>query len=100
MLISIRSLAGSVEKYKDLFSKKLDYDKHYNIVREGIIPNPYNPEGPGQKFIVDELKEVEVETLTDLFDIFEGFREGMGYGGHFTVDIEENIVYVLDSWIE
>lgn len=101
MIISIRSLAGSIKKYEGLLNQKLRFNDHYHVIKEGIIPNYYHPELPGQPYVSDELAGITVHDLDDLFDIFEGFKEGMGEGtGHITIDIKNNIVYVLDSWIE
>lgn len=98
MKLKIRSLAGSIEKYEDLLNNKLDWDKHYHVHYSGIRDNGY---GVSTKVEWDELKDVEVDSLEHLFDIFEEFKEGMGEGfGHITVDVKEGIIYVLDSWVE
>lgn len=91
---------NTLESYKELLAKKVDFDKHYTLYNSYEWVNYYNKED--KKMIYSyELRDVEVNSIEDLFDIFSEFEEGMGEGyGHITVDVKNNIVYILDHWIE
>jgi len=95
MKLSIRSLGGLVKDYEPFIGGKVDYFKHYNITHDEIRKDGY---GKDYHFISDELKDVEVETLEELFEIFKPLSEF--YAGQITVDVHNNIVWILDSWIE
>lgn len=85
MLIRIRSMSYSIKHYRNLLEKHLNFDHHYNVFNE-----QYNR---------DELQCVDVD-INELFDMFEEFEDQYGGAGHITVDVKENIVWILDSWIE
>uniref|UniRef100_A0AB39C7G7 Uncharacterized protein n=1 Tax=Bacillus phage KoopaTroopa TaxID=3234046 RepID=A0AB39C7G7_9CAUD len=99
MKISIASLGGSIKDYEELLKDKVDFEKHYVVIRDEMIYNAWG-EGKHKHCFADELKDVEVESLEELFAIFEGFRDWSGFAGQLTVDVTNNIVYVLDTWIE
>lgn len=94
MKVSIRSLAGDLKRYKSLLEKKMDYEKHLNLASVWVHPQTK------VEHRIYELKDVEINSLEELFAIFDEFREDFGYGGHITIDVKKNIVYVLDSYIE
>lgn len=98
MKLSLRSLGGSIKDYKHMLEKKLDFDNIYNVIKDEMIMNAWG-EGKHKHIFLDEL-QIEVGSLEELFAIFSEFDEGMGYGGHITVDVKDNIVYILDTWIE
>jgi hypothetical protein len=99
MKISISSMRGSIKNYQDLLSKKLDFDKHYKVLRDEMIQYEYMSK-PFHNF-ADCLEDVEVNSIEELFDLFSEFDGGMGPDyGHVTVDVKENWVQILDSWIE
>jgi type II secretory pathway component HofQ len=99
--ISIRSMRdNTLKSYKELLEKKVDFDKHYTLYNSYESVNYYNQEDKTMVYLY-ELKDVEVNTIEELFDIFSEFEAGMGEGyGHITIDVKNNIVYILDHWIE
>jgi hypothetical protein len=102
MKITIGSLKGSIREYEHLLRKKLDFDKHYRVIADEV--REYDGLG-GKKssyhIFLDELVDVEVDSIEELFGLFDEFEEGMGRGfGHITVNVKTGEVQILDSWIE
>ncbi|PFK99845.1 hypothetical protein COJ01_17410 [Priestia megaterium] len=88
MKIEIRSLAGELEPYMEYLRGKIaNMDSH---LAEMSYEN--------KKWFI--LKDVEIDSLQDLADIFKDMDEPMGYAGHITFDAKNGVVYILDSWIE
>jgi len=89
MKVSVRSLGGKfLHEYRDaLISKGIDFDKHLNEV------SPRNPE-------YKELKDVEFNSLEELFAIFEDF-EGFSFSEcQIAIDVKNKIVNIFDTWVE
>lgn len=89
MKVIIRSLGGRfLHEYRDaLISKAIDYDKHLNT------PYPDNPS-------FQELKDVEIKSLEELFDIFKDF-EGFSYPDcQIAIDVKNKIINIFDTWVE
>lgn len=88
MRVEIRSLQGRLELYLDYLRDKIpNMDKHLTNMKYG--------DGTEQV-----LKDLEIEGLEDLANIFKDMDEPMGYAGHITFDATNGIVYILDNWIE
>lgn len=90
MKISIRSLGGKfLHEYRDaLISKGIDYDKHVNI--------PFPDRSPE----FQELKDVEINSIEELFEIFKDF-EGFSYPDcQIAIDVKNKIVNIFDTWVE
>lgn len=87
MKVSIRSLGGkSLDYYKEQLEMKFDYEKHLNI---------YNEERQ-----LKELKDVEIESVNDLFGTFIEY-EGFSYSNcQVAIDIGNRIIYIFDTSIE
>ncbi|UUV46805.1 hypothetical protein [Bacillus phage vB_BanS-Thrax4] len=92
MKISIRALSGSIEKYRKRLEKHFDYKKHYNIYHtKTLMRGNYN---------FDELKDVEIETVEELFTAFKEF-DGFSYDDcQIAIDVADNIVYIFDRYVE
>lgn len=94
MIISIRSMKGSINNYRDVFEKYIDYDKHYNIFEE------YYDEWRDKQTKLDELKDVDV-TLEDLVIMFKEIEDNVELMGfEFAFNISKNAVYVFNTWVE
>ena len=84
MKVEIRSLQGRLELYLDYLRDKIpNMDKYLANMKYGQV-----------------LKDLEIESLEDLANIFKDMDEPMGYAGHITFDATNGIVYILDNWIE
>jgi hypothetical protein len=95
MKVSIQSLKCDLLQYKRLLERKVDWDKHLNVA--------FTWDNPITKEVMQnyELRDVEVNSAEELFNLFSEFDEGMGpRSGHITIDVAGNIVYILDTWIE
>jgi hypothetical protein len=89
---SIRALKGDISRYKELLEKKFNYDKHYNVYKRLWLNN--------FEYKLDELKDVEVKTVEELFNTFKEF-EGFSYDDcQIAIDVNENIIYIFDRYVE
>lgn len=92
MKFSIRALDGNIRQYKEFLEKKFDYDKHYNVYEIVWMM--------GVEYQLDELKEIEVKTVEQLFDSFKEF-EGYSYDDcQIAIDVNANIVYIFNRYVE
>ncbi|OMD20344.1 hypothetical protein [Paenibacillus odorifer] len=83
MIFTIKSMQekGKLkEEYYDILKHNLDWKKSYDEQDDVLI--------------------VELSKIEELFSIFAGLEMQMGYGGHITIDFQDSIIYILDSWIE
>jgi hypothetical protein len=89
MKFDIYSLNGNLKVYRDLFNKKIDFDKHF---KERLIDG---------KFVAQFLEDVEIDSLEDFLDLFSEFEAGYGeHFGHITVNVVQKEINILDHWIE
>jgi hypothetical protein len=93
MKVTIRSLGGAfIRDYKEMLEKKLDYKAHYNVYMSKWLNN--------QEYKLDELKDVEINSIEELYKIFNEF-EGFSYPDcQIAIDVKSNIVYIFDTWVE
>jgi hypothetical protein len=92
MKVTIRALDGRVSQYKELLEKKFDYEKHYNVYDTYWMMNT--------QYKLDELKDVEINTVEELFNAFKDF-EGYSYDNcQIAIDISQNIVYIFNRYVE
>jgi hypothetical protein len=92
MKFSIRALDGNIRRYKELLEKKFDYEKHYNVYQTVWMMNV--------EIALDELKDVEIETVEELFNAFKEF-EGYSYDDcQIAIDVNANIVYIFNRYVE
>ncbi|AKO92003.1 hypothetical protein BEH_07750 [Priestia filamentosa] len=92
MKISIRALDGDISQYKELLEKSFDYERHYNVYHTKWIMRT--------EYKLDELKDVEINTVKELFDAFKEF-EGYAYDGcQLAVNIDANIIYIFNRSVE
>lgn len=92
MKFSIRALDGNIEQYKELLEKVFDYEKHYNVWSSRWMMH--------REYKFDELKDVEIETVEELFNAFKDF-EGFSYDDcQIAIDVNRNIVYIFNRYVE
>lgn len=96
MKVSIRSMKGSINEYRPLLEPQLDFDKHYNVYRE------FYHSWHKRTVTLDELKDVEIKDLEQLFAIFKHFKdfETSFREGELVINMEENAVYLFNHWVE
>jgi hypothetical protein len=85
MKFNIYSLRCVLFKYKPLLENKLDFEKHLSYLDNGIAI----------------LKDVEINSLEELIDLFSEFEDQTGYDvGEIVMNLKTKEITILDSYIE
>lgn len=89
MKFSIQSMGGSnMISYKEELQHIIDYDTHYNIRRQHEF------------YISDELKDVEINSLEELHEMFSSFK-GFSYPNcSIGIDLENKVIKIFDTWVQ